>query len=65
MKFSGYHFYKNANEQGDFQICINVPLSTCSFQKKQKQPPEVFYKKGVHKNFANFTGNICVGVSFS
>ena len=21
-----------------------------------KQPPEVFYKKGVHKNFAKFTG---------
>ena len=23
----------------------------------QKQPPEVFYKKGVFKTFANFTGN--------
>ena len=30
----------------------------------QKQPPEVFCKKGVLKNFANFLGNNCVGVSF-
>ena len=25
-KFSGYYFYMNANIQGDFQICISVPL---------------------------------------
>ena len=24
--------------------------------KKQKQPPEVFFKKGVLRNFAKFTG---------
>ena len=28
-----------------------------------KQPPEVFYKKVVLKNFAIFTGKNCVGVS--
>ena len=26
-----------------------------NFLKEQKQPPEVFYKKGVLKNFAMFT----------
>ena len=26
MKFSGYCFYINKNIQGDFQICISVPL---------------------------------------
>ena len=25
-------------------------------EQRQKQPPEVFYKKGVLKIFANFTG---------
>ena len=25
-KFSGQYFYMNNNIQGDFQICINVPL---------------------------------------
>ena len=27
-----------------------------SNSKLQKRPPEVFYKKGVNKNFAQFTG---------
>ena len=31
---------------------IRVQVRTC----KQKQPPAVFCKKGVLKNFANFTG---------
>ena len=26
MKFLGYQFYTNTNIQGDFQICISVPL---------------------------------------
>ena len=30
----------------------------------QKQPPEVFCKKGVLRNFARFTENICASVSF-
>ena len=30
----------------------------------QKQPPEIFYKKGVLKNLAKFTGNTCARVSF-
>ena len=32
---------------------------------KTQQPPEAFYKKGVLKDFAKFTGNTCAGVSFS
>ena len=27
-KFSGYSLYMNTNIQGDFQICMRVPLST-------------------------------------
>ena len=26
-KFSGYCFYMNTSVQGDFQICISIPLS--------------------------------------
>ena len=26
MKFSGYYFYTNTNTQGDFRICISLPL---------------------------------------
>ena len=25
-KFSGHYFYTNTNLQGDFQICVRVPL---------------------------------------
>ena len=32
--------------------------------KVQRQPPEVFYKKDILKNFAKFTGNTCAWVSF-
>ena len=31
----------------------------------QKQPPEVFYKKGIYENFAIFTGKHLFGVSFN
>ena len=31
---------------------------------QKKQPPEVFWKKGVLKIFAKLTGNICSEVSF-
>ena len=32
----------------------------------QKQPPEVFYKKGVPKNFAKFTGkHLCCSLFFN
>ena len=31
---------------------------------RQKQPPEVLCKKGVLKNFLNFTEDTCAGVSF-
>ena len=30
-KFSGNHFFMNPNIQGNFQICINVPL--CAFNR--------------------------------
>ena len=35
-------------------------------QYVQKQPPEVFFKKGVLKNFANFTGkHLCWSLFFN
>ena len=41
-----------------FTLCILFTLSTYIPVSGhfQEQPPEVFYKKGVHKNFAIFTG---------
>ena len=30
-KFSGYYFYINLKMQGDFQICISVPLMTKTY----------------------------------
>ena len=47
-----------------FVICVesiiyllSYNLHDCTFKRKwQKQPPEVFYKKAVLKNFAIFTG---------
>ena len=36
------------------------------FFKKQKQPPVEFYKKGVFKNFAIFTGkHLCWSLLFN
>ena len=35
-------------------FCDVVRINRCL--KKQKQPPEMFYKKGVLKNFTKFTG---------
>ena len=35
-------------------------------RNRQKQPPQVFYKKGILKNFANFTGkHLCFPVKFA
>ena len=35
------------------------------FMSLQKEPPQVFYKKGVLKNFAKFTGkNLCESLFF-
>ena len=35
------------------------------FMSLQKEPPQVFYKKGVHKNFAKFTGkHLCRSLFF-
>ena len=40
---------------------LNITFEEC----KQKQPPEVFYKKGVLRNFPKFTGNhLCQRHSF-
>ena len=33
-----------------------VTIRTAAASEKLKQPPEVFYKKGVLKNFTKFTG---------
>ena len=36
------------------------------FHPFQKQPPEAFYKKGVLKNFAKFTGKyLCQNIFFN
>ena len=36
-------------------ICSGEHIKSSYIVRKQKQPPEVFYKKGVLRNFAKFT----------
>ena len=36
-------------------MVLNMSLSKIKIHKLKKHPPEVFYKKGVLKNFARFT----------
>ena len=37
-------------------ISAQIACDVMCVQYVQKQPPEVFFEKGVLKNFANFTG---------
>ena len=62
-KFSGYYFYINMNIQGNFQICISVPLKCTegTSNNEQKQPPRpasLVKKRYWHRrfpvNFAKF-----------
>ena len=41
-KFSGYYFYMNTNIQGDFQICISVPLIMQHFPKTKSSILVIF-----------------------
>ena len=43
------------NQRTGTSASFTVPLKDC-----QKQPPEVFYKKTILKNFAISVGNTCV-----
>ena len=59
MKCLTYYFHMKTKILGDFQIC------TITYYV-QKQPPEVFYKKGVLRNFAKFTGkHLCHSLFFN
>ena len=66
-------FYMKANILQEFFICISVPLITLKISissfymvKNQKQPPEVFCKKGVLKTFAKLTGkHLCQSLFFN
>ena len=40
-----------------------LELTLCYNNNKQKQPPEVFHKKGILKNLQNSQENTCVRVS--
>ena len=45
---------------------INICWQRQVYDSNQKQPPEVFYKKGVLKNFAKFTGkHLCQSLFFN
>ena len=61
-----FHIYRNWIMEHNFygilkQFFHEISAIGCC---NQKQSPEVFYKKAVLKNFATFTGNTFVGVSF-
>ena len=49
VKFSGYYFYLNTNIQGDFQICISVPLTLAleSNINKKSHPSLIFAENSV------------------
>ena len=50
----------------DFCSIMICQWSVKSFANKQKQPLEAFYKKGVLKNFAKFTGKyLCQSLFFN
>ena len=50
---------------GTSETDMNQVLSKY-IKTKQKQPPEVFYKKGVLRNFVKFTGkHLCQSLFFN
>ena len=56
--------------RGCFNNCIIFKINHCTINlflgTKQKQPPEVFYKKGVLNNFAELTGKLlCQSLFFN
>ena len=55
MLFFSFFFWKVEDKREKKGILIFSPVLKC-YNKHQKQPPEVFYKKGVLNNFAKFTG---------
>ena len=51
-------------------FCVKELINICwqrqVYDSNQKQSPEVFYKKGVLKNFAKFTGkHLCQSLFFN
>ena len=53
------------NKHGVAKLVIILKLEMVNAESNvQKQPPEVFYKKGVLKNFARFAGKACARASF-
>ena len=59
MKFSIKGFFSKCDQTRSFLRIlvagINALFHTENDNSLQKQPLEVFYKKGVHKNFAKFS----------
>ena len=45
-KFSGYYFYMNFNIQGDFQICISVPLTNVTIIVKVAMVTYTHFENG-------------------
>ena len=56
---SGFIFTRKfLHQRGDFPTLVVFEIFLRKFRENvQKQPPEIFCKKGVLKNFAKFTGN--------
>ena len=51
-------------QSGHYVIFNVLCVMLVQYYKLQKQPPEVFCKKGVLRNFAKFTGKHLCQVSF-
>ena len=58
------HLFLRTPLDGCFCPVFQQPALFLSEQKNQNQRPEVFCKKRVFENFANFTENICVAKRF-
>ena len=54
---------KYRNTRMRCEICSKLTIKT---PERQKQPPKLFYKKSVLRNFAKFTGkHLCQGLFFN
>ena len=51
--FSFFHLFYSYHYIRYFIYCVSCDVMCVQYV--QKQPPKVFFKKGVLKNFANFT----------
>ena len=53
-KFSGYYFYMNTSLQGDFQICLSVPLKVALLQTFADRGQSYIQTPAKHLRWSHF-----------